>query len=116
MGDSDPLDVGDMVVAVGNPLGLGHTVTFGIISQTGRNLTGLAERKIRSVSYLQTDCAINPGSSGGPLIDLEGQWIGVNTAGITEAQNIGFTVPSRYVLDFLQEVLAGEGRWQPARR
>jgi S1-C subfamily serine protease len=112
MGDSDHVGVGDWVIAVGNPLGLGHTVTLGIISQTGRNLTGIASQGFREVEYIQTDSAINPGSSGGPLITLSGAWIGVNTAAIIEAQNIGFTVPSSHVIEFLERVSAGEGEWQ----
>ncbi len=109
MGDSDKVEAGDMVIAVGNPLGLGHTVTAGIISQTFRNLTGVATDEVRHVEFLQTDTAINPGSSGGPLITLTGAWIGVNTAGIMEAQSIGFAVPSRQVREFLDEVRAGNG-------
>ena len=109
LGDSKSAAAGDMVIAVGNPLGLGHTVTSGIISQTGRNLTGTRESKTRHANYLQTDTAINPGSSGGPLITLGGAWVGVNTAGATQAQGIGFSVPSEQVLEFLQGVLAGKG-------
>jgi S1-C subfamily serine protease len=104
------------VIAVGNPLGLGHTVTEGIISQTGRNLEAYLkeqqseeEEEKRRILYLQTSTAINPGSSGGPLITLTGAWIGVNTAGITEAQNIGFAVPSSQVREFLDNVRAGNG-------
>lgn len=120
MGDSEEIGVGDFVIAVGNPLGLGHTVTQGIISQTGRNLAAyLQEQKTeeeeekRHILYLQTSTAINPGSSGGPLITLTGAWIGVNTAGITEAQNIGFAVPSSQVREFLDNVRAGNGETVP---
>jgi serine protease Do len=109
MGDSEQVGVGDMVIAVGNPLGLGHTVTSGIISQTGRNLSGVPEEEARQISFIQTDAAINPGSSGGPLITLTGAWIGVNTAGATQAQNIGFAVPSLQALEFLDDVLKGRG-------
>ncbi len=80
MGDSEAAGVGEPVIAVGNPLGLGHTVTFGIVSQTDRNLTALPADGGRRIDYIQTDAAINPGSSGGPLINLSGQWIGVNTS------------------------------------
>lgn len=107
MGDSDVVGVGDMVIAIGNPLGLGHTVTAGIISQTNRNLSGVDEQEGRVIQFIQTDTAINPGSSGGPLITLDGAWIGVNTAGIVRAQNIGFAVPSRQVTEFVDEVLSG---------
>jgi serine protease Do len=109
MGDSDAVDVGDLTIAVGNPLGLGHTVTFGIVSQTGRSLSGVSSEDGRDLEFFQTDTAINPGSSGGPLVTLTGAWVGVNTAGITQAQNIGFAVPSSLVREFLGEVLAGEG-------
>lgn len=109
MGDSKQIDVGDFVIAIGNPLGLGHTVTQGIISQTNRKLERFAPEADRYVKYLQTDTAINPGSSGGPLISSAGAWVGVNTAGVVSAQNIGFAVPSNQVREFLQNVLAGRG-------
>ena len=63
----------------------------------------------RQVAFIQMDAAINPGSSGGPLISLQGAWVGVNTAGILEAQNLGFAVPAAEALEFLDEVLAGKG-------
>jgi serine protease Do len=109
MGHSDKVGIGDLVIAVGNPLGLGHSVSFGIISQTGRNLSGVSKEERRSIDFIQTDTAINPGSSGGPLITLTGAWIGVNTAGAPTAQGIGFAVPSSQVREFVAEVLAGEG-------
>jgi S1-C subfamily serine protease len=109
MGDADAVDVGDLTIAVGNPLGLGHTVTFGIVSQTGRSLSGVSSEDGRNLEFFQTDTAINPGSSGGPLVTLTGAWVGVNTAGITQAQNIGFAVPSKLAREFLGEVLAGQG-------
>jgi S1-C subfamily serine protease len=110
MGDSEMVGVGDLVIAVGNPLGLGHTVTSGIISQTGRNLSGVLDEAARRIRFIQTDTAINPGSSGGPLITLTCAWVGVNTAGVTEAQGIGFSVPSSQVREFLDQVRAGRGR------
>ena len=109
MGRSDELDVGEVVIAVGNPLGFGHTVTQGIISQTGRHLREIHPEEGREVAFIQTDTASNPGSSGGPLITLTGAWIGVNTAGITEAQNINFAVPSSQVEEFLADVVSGNG-------
>lgn len=109
MGDSDAVAAGDWVLAIGNPLGLGHTVTLGIVSQTGRNLTGVSEAEGRPVRFLQIDAAINPGSSGGPLVTLDGAWVGVNTAGLPDAQSIGFAVPSRQVQEFVQRVVAGQG-------
>ncbi len=109
MGDSDALRGGDHVIAVGNPLGFGHTVTAGIISHTGRSLFEEKEANGRYVRYIQTDAAINPGSSGGPLITLAGAWIGLNTAQIENSQGIGFTVPSNQVREFLGNVLEGNG-------
>ena len=108
MGDSEAVGVGEPVIAVGNPLGLGHTVTFGIISQTDRNLTAVPASGGRRIDYIQTDAATNPGSSGGPLITMSGQWIGVNTAGITMAQGLSFAVPSGQVQEFLKAVLEGK--------
>jgi len=113
MGDSKAVDVGELVIAIGNPLGLGHTVTSGIISQTHRNLTGAIEEGERSIQYFQIDAAINPGSSGGPLVTYSGAWIGVNTAGAAQAQNIGFSVPGDQVREFLAQVLAGNGVTNP---
>jgi S1-C subfamily serine protease len=109
MGDSDVIGPGDYVIAVGNPLGLGHTVTAGIVSQTGRNLLGVSSEEANKLRFIQTDAAINPGSSGGPLITLSGAWIGVNTLSTTQATGIGFAVPSGYVKEFLDRVRAGEG-------
>ena len=109
MGDSDTIDAGDMVIAVGNPLGLGHTVTSGIISQTYRDISGETDENSRRMDFIQTDTAINPGSSGGPLITLNGACVGVNTAVIAAAQSIGFSVPSNQVLEFIENVRAGRG-------
>jgi S1-C subfamily serine protease len=118
MGDSEAVGVGDLVIAVGNPLGLGHTVTSGIISQTERNLSGVLDKDeaARQIRFIQTDTAINPGSSGGPLITLTCAWIGVNTAGVTEAQGIGFAVPSSQVREFLDKVRTGKGRQESGAR
>ncbi len=88
LGDSDNLEIGDWVIAVGNPFGLGHTVTVGIVSAKGRSL-GLGAYD----DFIQTDAAINPGNSGGPLFNLEGQVVGVNTAIIAGGQGIGFAIP-----------------------
>ena len=76
MGDSDRLDVGDFVIAVGNPFGLGQTVTSGIVSALGR--TGIGEQGYED--FIQTDAAINPGNSGGALVNLRGELVGINTA------------------------------------
>ena len=109
MGDSDVLEAGDMVIAIGNPIGLGHTVTTGIISHAGRILAGKQDENLRTIRFLQTDAAISPGSSGGPLITLDGAWIGVNTAAATGASGIGFAVPSKQVMEFFTNVLEGSG-------
>jgi serine protease Do len=89
LGDSESMRVGDWVIAVGNPFGLGHTVTQGIISATGRVIgSGPYD------DFLQTDAPINPGNSGGPLINVRGEVIGINSAIIASGQGIGFAIPS----------------------
>ena len=109
MGNSNEIMAGEPTIAVGNPLGLGHTVTFGIVSSTDRHLQGVEPEEGRRVDFIQMDTAINPGSSGGPLITMAGAWVGVITAGVTEAQNIGFAVPSTQAAEFLDRVLSGQG-------
>jgi serine protease Do len=88
LGRSNTLEIGDWVVAIGNPFGLGHTVTTGIVSAKGRSL-GLGAYD----DFIQTDAAINPGNSGGPLFNLNGDVVGVNTAIIAGGQGIGFAIP-----------------------
>jgi serine protease Do len=102
LGDSDVAKVGEWVVAIGNPLGLEHTVTQGIISAKGRKLTGGLE------SFLQTDAAINRGNSGGPLLNLRGEVIGINTAINPQGQNLGFAVPINMVKRVLTELRSGK--------
>jgi serine protease Do len=102
LGDSDAAKVGEWVVAIGNPLGLEHTVTQGIISAKGRKLTGGLE------SFLQTDAAINRGNSGGPLLNLRGEVIGINTAINPEGQNLGFAVPVNMVKRILPDLRSGK--------
>lgn len=103
LADSDKLQVGDFVVAVGNPFGLGQTVTSGIVSALGR--TGL--RGLEYQNFIQTDASINPGNSGGALINLRGELVGINSAIFTPSGGnvgIGFAIPSsmaRYVMDQL---------------
>lgn len=87
---------GQSVFAVGNPLGLKRTVSQGIISTTNRNLEGQTQL------YIQTDTPINPGNSGGPLFNKKGEVIGVNTLGVPYANSLGFAIPCKYVIDFLQ--------------
>src|ERR1700726_2324577 len=103
LGDSDKLDVGDFVVAIGNPFGLGQTVTSGIISALGRSGLGIEGYE----DFIQTDASINPGNSGGPLVDLQGRIVGINTAIVAPSGGnvgIGFAVPigmARQVMDQL---------------
>ncbi|MBA4371687.1 MAG: peptidase [Thermodesulfovibrio sp.] len=95
-GDSDKLQVGEFVLAIGNPFGLSHTVTMGIISAVGRANVGIADYE----DFIQTDAAINPGNSGGPLVNIRGELIGINTAIFSRSggyQGIGFAVPSNMV-------------------
>ena len=100
LGDSDKMEVGDWVLAVGAPLGLQKTVTAGIISATGRANVGIADYE----DFIQTDAAINPGNSGGPLVNLRGEVIGINTAIASRSggyMGIGFAVPSNMARDVM---------------
>jgi serine protease Do len=105
LGDSDRLEVGDMVMAIGNPFGLSGTVTVGVISAVRRTGIGIAAYE----NFIQTDAAINPGNSGGPLVDLNGRAIGINTAIVSESggyMGIGFAIPinmARTVADQLRK-------------
>ncbi|HXX11411.1 MAG TPA: trypsin-like peptidase domain-containing protein, partial [Burkholderiales bacterium] len=104
LGDSDNLRVGDYVIAIGNPFGLGQTVTTGIVSALGR--TGLDIEGYED--FIQTDASINPGNSGGALINLKGELIGVNTAILGPAGaniGIGFAVPSNMVRAVMQQLM-----------
>ncbi len=107
LADSDTLEVGDVVLAVGNPFGVGQTVTSGIISATGRGTLGLDYEDM-----IQTDAAINPGNSGGALVDAEGRLIGINTAIVSRSggnQGIGFAVPVN-LARVVMEGLVKDGR------
>jgi serine protease Do len=101
LGTSSNLQVGDYVVAVGNPYGLPHTVTQGIVSARSRMLAGIRPM----VPLIQTDASINPGNSGGPLFDLEGRVVGINTAIVVGARGIGFAVPVDVVKKALPQLL-----------
>jgi len=90
MGDSDDLMIGETVIAIGNPFGFSHTVTTGVISALNRSVQA-ADRTYRD--FIQTDASINPGNSGGPLLNINGNLIGINTAIYSEAQGIGFAIP-----------------------
>ncbi len=89
MGSSNSIRPGEFAIAIGSPLGFDHTVTFGIISAVGRTVTDVNG----NINFIQSDVAINPGNSGGPLLNLNGEVIGVNTAIQANAQNIGFSIP-----------------------
>ena len=96
LGDSDRIEVGDFVLAVGSPYGLTNSVTFGIISAKGRRDLRLSEATVRFQDFLQTDAAINPGNSGGPLVNLRGEIIGINEAIASASfrnEGIGFAIP-----------------------
>jgi serine protease Do len=103
MADSDKVEVGDVVLAVGNPFGIGQTVTTGIVSATGRGNMGLDYE-----DFIQTDAAINPGNSGGALVDSEGRLIGINTAILSRSggnQGIGFAIPSNMARDVMTSLV-----------
>ena len=92
LGDSDNLEIGELVIAIGNPFGLTESLTLGIVSAKGRSTVGIAEYE----DFIQTDAAINPGNSGGPLINLEGKVVGINTAIFSQSggnMGIGFAIP-----------------------
>ena len=102
--DSDKIEVGDLVLAVGNPFGIGQTVTMGMISATSRATLGLDYE-----DFIQTDAAINPGNSGGALVDAEGRLIGINTAILSRSggnQGIGFAIPTNLARDIMESLVA----------
>jgi serine protease Do len=102
--DSDKIEVGDRVLAIGNPFGIGQTVTSGMVSGLGRATMGLDYE-----DFIQTDAAINPGNSGGALVDIEGRLIGVNTAILSRSggsQGVGFAVPSEIASKVMQSLVA----------
>jgi serine protease Do len=104
LGDSNRIEVGDFVIAIGNPFGLGHTVTSGIVSALGR--TGLGKQGYED--FIQTDASINPGNSGGALVNLKGQLIGINTAIISPGGGnvgIGFAVPVNMARRVMEQLI-----------
>lgn len=102
LGESTKAEVGNWVVAIGNPYGLDHTVTVGVISAKGRPVT-ISNRLYKNL--LQTDAAINPGNSGGPLLNTAGEVIGINTAVNASAQGIGFAIPTATVKEVLSDLV-----------
>jgi serine protease Do len=101
IGDSDEVEIGDAVLALGSPFGLSRSVTYGIISAKGRRDLKLGDQGVRFQDFLQTDAAINPGNSGGPLINTRGEVVGVNTAIVSNSggfEGIGFSIPINMVM------------------
>jgi serine protease Do len=109
LGNSDSMQVGDWVLAVGSPFGLSETVTAGIVSATGRNI--VPGRQFQS--FIQTDAAINPGNSGGPLVNMAGEVIGINTAILTDTNayaGVGFALPSNTVVQVYNQLIGPDHR------
>ncbi|OFV86613.1 MAG: hypothetical protein A3D93_06380 [Acidobacteria bacterium RIFCSPHIGHO2_12_FULL_67_30] len=94
LGDSQELEVGQKVIAIGNPMGLHNTLTVGVVSALRRSLEGTPVEL--QDALIQTDAAINPGSSGGPLLNSAGEVVGINTANVPKAQNVGFAIPIHF--------------------
>lgn len=111
-GDADALEVGDLVLAIGNPFGLGQTVSSGIVSGLARTSVGITDFR----SFIQTDAAINPGNSGGALVSMDGQLIGINTAIYSRSGGsvgIGFAVPSNMVRTIVRSAVSGKPLVRP---
>jgi S1-C subfamily serine protease len=104
LGDSDKLEIGQKVLAIGNPLGLHNTLTTGVLSGLSRDIPGAPVGL--GQAFLQTDAAINPGNSGGPLLDSSGNVIGVNSVVAREGQNISFAIPINFVKKILPELIS----------
>ena len=104
IGDSEQLEIGDVVLAIGNPFGVGQTVTMGIVSATGRTQLGIKTFE----NFIQTDAAINPGNSGGALVDAYGRLIGINTAIFSRSggsQGVGFAIPSKMAKNIMNQLI-----------
>jgi 2-alkenal reductase len=113
--DSSTVKVGEMAIAIGSPYGYMNTVTVGVVSGLGRSLGGLTRNGSRLSGLIQTDAALNPGNSGGPLLDAQGQVIGVNSAidNTDDARSIGFAVPSSLVTTRLPGLISGKTYVRP---
>ncbi|MDX5349766.1 MAG: trypsin-like peptidase domain-containing protein [Paracoccaceae bacterium] len=112
LGDSDALQVGDLVLAIGNPFGVGQTVSSGIVSGLARSALQVGDG---TGYFVQTDAPINPGNSGGALVDMAGRLVGINTAIVTRdggSNGIGFAVPSNLVAAVIAQAQAGQARFQ----
>ncbi len=108
LGNSDAVEVGDLVLAVGSPFGLSHSITMGIISAKGRRDLKLGVEGVQYQNFFQTDAAINPGNSGGPLVNVRGQVIGVNTAIASNSggnDGIGFSIPINIAIDIARQLV-----------
>jgi serine protease Do len=112
LGTARDLQVGETVVAIGNAYGYDHTVTVGVVSALGRDVT--LNREVRYRALIQTDASINPGNSGGPLVNLLGELVGVNVAIRAGAQGIGFAIPVDTMVKVASEMLARQARISPA--
>ncbi|MFQ5579458.1 MAG: trypsin-like peptidase domain-containing protein [Nitrospiria bacterium] len=104
LGNSAQIDVGEWAIAIGNPFGLDRTVTVGVISATGRNNIGVTDQE----NFLQTDASINFGNSGGPLLNIAGRVIGINTAIVASGQGIGFAIPINKVKERIDQWITKE--------
>jgi serine protease Do len=108
VGDSASIEIGDFVLAVGSPFGLSHSVTYGIVSAKGRRDLDLGSKEVEFQDFIQTDAAINPGNSGGPLINLQGQVVGINTAIASNSggnEGIGFSIPINMVMKITRQLI-----------
>jgi len=109
LGNSDNINIGDWVVAIGNPVGFDHTVTVGVLSAKERPISIPDQQGTRNYKHLlQTDASINPGNSGGPLLNLNGEVVGINTAVSSQAQGIGFAIPTSTILENLESLKANK--------
>lgn len=108
LGDSDRLEIGDFVLAIGSPFGLSQSVTRGIVSAKGRHDLDLGNGELKFMNFIQTDAAINPGNSGGPLVNLRGEVVGLNTAIASSGggnEGVGFTIPINVVVQIARDLV-----------